>query len=509
MGMTSYGRHVRNTSLGRSPAWQMILFIVGLLAFLLLVSNVHAATSPAAARIDSQAPRLALVVGNAEYPVAPLKNAANDAADMARVLSGLGFDVMLQTNADKRGMLTALDEFHLRLKDSGGVGLFYYAGHGVQKDGRNYLLPVDVRVLAAVDVEFEGLDAARVLGRMEEAGNPLNIVILDACRDNPFPTAFRSPTAGLARMDAPRGAIVAYATGPGQAALDGRGGRNGVYTKHLLAVMGLPGLTLEQVFKLVRVRVAQETGERQIPWESSCLMGEFYFSRPRDARPGPDPVGQAAVPDPARLAVSEALSPDEPPAPNDLQVQNALLAEREADLALREAELDAQAQRLATALAELEGQERPATAPGSTAPPDDQPTSVQAASVQAASAKPTTGQTPETGSLTGTWVITGPDKHIGEHASYLTLTRTPEGLAAHIHSTAGARNAVLGLIRGKDDLIFEWRSQLDQYVMSTLVRADLDQGRKAGYSAIPLTFEPIAGDWGGPGRPSRGWLIRQ
>ncbi len=449
------------------------------LVFGVLLSVVRTMAAPGAHQ-----PRLALVVGNARYAVAPLANAANDAEDMARTLSGLGFDVMLQTDADKRSMLAALDEFHARLRQTGAVGLFYYAGHGVQLNDRNYLLPVDARVLTGSDVEFEGLDAGRVLARMEDAGNPLNIVILDACRDNPFPAAFRAPATGLARMDAPRGAIVAYATGPGQAALDGREGRNGVYTKHLLAVMGLPGLTLEQVFKLVRVRVAQETGERQIPWESSCLMGEFYFAGPK---PATETIAQETIAQKTGVQVGQATVP------------NTALAQREARLAQREAELDAQARELAEALARLEKRPEAEQAPGSSTLP--KPVAVKSEPEQAPKQA---GGTP-----TGTWAITGPDKRVGEHASYLTLTRTPDGLAAAIHSTAGARNVVLGLIRDKDSMVFEWRSQLDQYVMSTLVRADLGQGRAAGYSAIPLVFEPIAGDWGTPGQPSQGWLIRQ
>jgi len=220
--------------------------------------------------------RLALVIGNGQYATSPLKNPVRDARDMAASLQKLGFQVIYEENATRRRMDDAIRAFYSRLRQS-ETGLFYYAGHGMQVKGRNYLIPVDARIETESDVEHESIDAGRVLGKMEDAGNPVNIIILDACRDNPFARGFRSSGAGLARMDAPVGSIVAYATAPESVAADGTG-QNGVYTKHLLREMMKPGLNIEQVFKAVRNDVMGETNNKQVPWESTSLRGDFYFS---------------------------------------------------------------------------------------------------------------------------------------------------------------------------------------------------------------------------------------
>lgn len=169
----------------------------------------------------------------------------------------------------------ALDQFYASLR-RGGVGLFYYAGHGMQVGGRNYLIPIGATIKTESDVRYECLDAERVLGKMEDAGNTLNIVILDACRNNPFARSFRSARSGLARMDAPTGSIVAYATAPGSVAADGSG-RNGIYTKHLLQYLATPGLDISDIFFYTRKDVVQETNGQQVPWESSSLINRFYF----------------------------------------------------------------------------------------------------------------------------------------------------------------------------------------------------------------------------------------
>jgi len=225
--------------------------------------------------------RLALIIGNNAYPSAPLKNPVNDAQDMGKVLSGLGFKVSLQKNADKRTMEESIRSFGRQLK-SGGVGLFYFSGHGMQVEGRNYLIPVNAKIESEADIKYEAVDAGLVLGKMEDAGNQLNIVILDACRNNPYSRSFRSAATGLARMDAPTGSLIAYSTAPGTVAADGAE-RNGTFTKHLIRHLATPDLTVEQVLKRVRVDVAAETQQRQIPWESSSLMGEFYFNVARTA----------------------------------------------------------------------------------------------------------------------------------------------------------------------------------------------------------------------------------
>jgi len=219
--------------------------------------------------------RVALVIGNGAYPSAPLRNPVNDARDMAAALRSLGFEVILRENASLRQMEDAVDELWTRLK-AGGAGLFFFAGHGLQVRGRNYLVPVDARLSAEQDVKYRCMDAGLVLGRMENAGNQLNIVILDACRNNPYSRGFRSAQEGLAKMDAPRGSIVAYATAPDSVAADG-GGKNGVYTGQLLKHMRTPGLPIEEMFKRVRIGVLGETREKQVPWESSSLTGDFAF----------------------------------------------------------------------------------------------------------------------------------------------------------------------------------------------------------------------------------------
>jgi len=181
-------------------------------------------------------------------------------------------------------MVTAIREFGRQIKQQGGVGLFYYAGHGIQVKGCNYLIPLGAVIESEGDARFEAVDAGFVLSKMEDAGNDMNIVILDACRNNPFARSFRSSSQGLARMDAPKGSIIAYATAPGELAADGTG-RNGIYTKHLIENIKTPQLRLEDVFKNVRRAVVNETGNKQVPWESSSLMGQFYFFLPKPSPP--------------------------------------------------------------------------------------------------------------------------------------------------------------------------------------------------------------------------------
>jgi hypothetical protein len=249
---------------------------------LLFLLTACLAAGPALAAPAEQ--RIALVIGNSAYRVAPLKNPVNDAADIAAALRNLGFEVILRTNASLKEMEEAIREFGGRLK-KGGVGLFYFAGHGMQLGGNNFLIPVDARIETESDVKFECVDAGRVLGKMEDAGNSLNIVILDACRNNPFGRGFRSVEQGLAKMDAPAGSLIAYATAPGQIAADGEG-RNGIYTKHLLRNISVPGLAIEDALKRVRIGVVEETRKKQIPWESSSMTGYFYF---REAPSAPAP----------------------------------------------------------------------------------------------------------------------------------------------------------------------------------------------------------------------------
>lgn len=229
-------------------------------------------------------PRTALVIGNSTYAGAPLKNAGNDAQDMAAKLRELGFQVIERVNADRQTMRQALRDFEQQLRQQRGVGLFYYAGHGVQLNGRNYLIPVGADIHQEFEVPDESLDADAVLRAMESAGNDLNILILDACRNNPFARSFGVASRGLARMDGPAGTFIAYATAPGSVSQDGNS-RNSPYTRSLLAAMSKPGLSLEQVFKQVLVAVERETGGSQIPWVASSLRGDFFFVQPNAAPP--------------------------------------------------------------------------------------------------------------------------------------------------------------------------------------------------------------------------------
>jgi uncharacterized caspase-like protein len=220
--------------------------------------------------------RFALVIGNSNYKVSPLRNAGNDAKDMAQALEGLGFAVVLSLDADQIDMEHAIERFSRRLQQ-GGVGLFYYAGHGMQLDGQNFLIPIGAELPDVTYVKYKAVHVSLILERMRDAGNELNIIILDACRDNPSRGSTRSIQRGLADVHAARGSLSASATGPGEVARDGLG-RNGVYTKHLLHYMSAPQLPIEQMFKQVRIAVQSETEGKQVPWETSSLLGDFYFA---------------------------------------------------------------------------------------------------------------------------------------------------------------------------------------------------------------------------------------
>lgn len=228
--------------------------------------------------VHSAEQRLALVIGNGRYQDAgELRNPVNDAKAMAEALSGLGFNVISAFDASQKEMRRAVIAFGQGLKEHDGVGLFYYAGHGVQVKGSNYLIPVNAKISSEEEVAVESMDVNYVLARMDAAKNRLNIVILDACRNNPFARSFRSTTSGLASIDAPAGTLIAYATAPGNVASDGQG-ENGLYTGQLVEALKLPGLKVEDVFKQVRIRVQRMSQGAQVPWESSSLTGDFYFT---------------------------------------------------------------------------------------------------------------------------------------------------------------------------------------------------------------------------------------
>lgn len=243
-------------------------------ASLLHAQERNLSVGVAGAKTDAKK-RVALVIGNGNYADSPLKNPVNDARAMATSLREMGFEVIVRENANLLQMDDAVREFGRRLERA-HTGLFYFAGHGIQIKGRNFLIPVGANFEHEDEVSYRSLDAGQVLDKMDSAKTQVNLMILDACRNNPFHRQFRARRQGLAEMEAPAGTLIAFATAPGAVALDGEGS-HGVYTKHLLKQVTERGLPVEQVFKRVRVGVSAETGERQIPWESSSLREDFQF----------------------------------------------------------------------------------------------------------------------------------------------------------------------------------------------------------------------------------------
>jgi formylglycine-generating enzyme required for sulfatase activity len=224
---------------------------------------------------NSSGQRVALIIGNSAYADSPLPNPVNDANDMAQILRGLGFEVIHMPNATKLEMKRAIRNFGEMIQNR-GVGLFYYAGHAMQINGKNYLLPIGAIINHEYEVEDEAVDLEFLMGQMHYAQNRTNILILDACRNNPFARSFRSYSRGLARVNAPSGTIIAYATSPGEVASDGNK-RNSPYTEELLKHIREPGLKIEEVFKRVSIGVWEKTTGKQMPWVESSLLGDFYF----------------------------------------------------------------------------------------------------------------------------------------------------------------------------------------------------------------------------------------
>ncbi len=288
-----------------------LLIPLALLASL-LVPSAGAQTQRGIAPVAEPEPasdrRHALIIGNEAYTTAPLKNPLNDARSMAATLRNVGFQVRLLENAEQVEMKRAIDDFGKALRE-GGVGLFYYSGHGIQVDGENYMVPVTARLSAEEDVEYESVNVGRVLAKMEAARNGMNIVILDACRNNPFARSFRSASQGLATLNAPSGTFISYATAPGSVASDGDGS-NGLYTGELVRLIQQPNLKLEDIFKRVRANVQEKSNGAQIPWDASSLTGDFYFNRMQP--PEPAPVARMkAAPEPEVSEPPSQYRPDE------------------------------------------------------------------------------------------------------------------------------------------------------------------------------------------------------
>ncbi|MCB1647413.1 MAG: caspase family protein, partial [Pseudomonadales bacterium] len=235
--------------------------------------------------------RVALVIGNAAYRDLPLANPVNDASAMSDRLQELGFEVVTLTDASLTEMQQGLGRF-LNLVQPGSTAMVFYAGHGIQANGRNYLMPVDARPENEFALQFSALELNVVLDALAGSGSAMNILVLDACRNNPFERKTRGGSRGLAVVDAAAGTLIAYATAPGQVAADGEG-EHGLYTGALLRALDQPGLKVEEVFKQVRIQVARASGQQQIPWESSSLTGDFVFNgqaRTAEAEPGGQPV---------------------------------------------------------------------------------------------------------------------------------------------------------------------------------------------------------------------------
>lgn len=242
-------------------------------------SEQLAINNPQPAKVSSPAnqKRLALLIGNGNYTGSTLPNPENDARDMKDALIQYGFDVLQYENLGQAMMKKAMDEFGEKLIGY-DVGLFFYAGHGIQSKGYNYLIPVDANLKTEAQVEYDCVQADRILALMEASGTTINIIILDACRNNPFERSWtRSANSrGLAFMNAPRGSLIAYATAPGSTASDGSG-KNGLYTSAILESLKIPDLNILQIFQNVRSMVSDKSQGEQIPWESTSLTGDFYF----------------------------------------------------------------------------------------------------------------------------------------------------------------------------------------------------------------------------------------
>lgn len=252
-------------------------------AGLAVLAGVHGV-----AAAQARTRKLALVIGNGNYRNGALKNPVGDARAVADSLRPLGFEVTVLTDATLAEMLEAMRQFTGRAADA-AVRLMFFAGHGLQSRGRNYLLPVDADIRDEDDVARRSADVGELVDRLGRVQQGINIVILDACRNNPFSGGevlgpdgrrlkFRGvPSRGLAAIDAPAGTMVAFSTAPGGVALDNPAEAHSLYTRHFIEHVQTPGLPVELLFKQVRVRVAQDTQRMQVPWESSSLTGEFCF----------------------------------------------------------------------------------------------------------------------------------------------------------------------------------------------------------------------------------------
>ena len=243
-------------------------FLINLAVLLCLAGTVSAQTQPKESRV-------ALVIGNGTYKTSPLKNPVNDAKDMATKLRGLGFVVIERSNLGIRQIGSTLREFRSKLAP-GGVALVFYAGHGLQIKGENYLPAVDADIASEEDVPTQSIAMKQIMDVLADANTRLNLVFLDACRNNPYARSFRSAGDGLSRVAAPSGTLISYATRPGSVAADGDG-RNGLYTGALLQQMSNTGQQIEQALKRVVTNVKAGSKNLQEPWMEGSIEGDFCF----------------------------------------------------------------------------------------------------------------------------------------------------------------------------------------------------------------------------------------
>ena len=233
---------------------------------------------------DEKLERFALVIGNQNYKASPLRNALNDARSISDALAELGFRVSILEDANAVSMTNTINNFYAQArnhKSTNKLAVVYYAGHAIQVNQANYLIPLNIKFDSQDTFITSLYHLSDLFSQMQNSPGLQNIVILDACRDNPFKGSFERPLAeGLAPVKAPAGTLIAFATEPGGLASDGKRG-NGVYTKHLLRYLP-ESISVEEVFKKVRSGVAKDTRNNQIPWEHSSLLNEVYFSPPKN-----------------------------------------------------------------------------------------------------------------------------------------------------------------------------------------------------------------------------------
>jgi hypothetical protein len=319
-------------SMQHNPEKSLRLLAVGLMLFAISQGSLSFAAGEPRKTVPKAAPRLALVIGNANYvKLGRLNNPSRDARLIAEKLRQLGFEVTETADRDLKGMSGDVDDFAGRIKERGPetVSLLYYAGHGLESDSINYLVPVNADIKRRSDVATRSLSVKRIAERLSAAGNQLNILIIDACRDNPFPeTAAPAVTLGLVPMGAVYGVFIASSTGSGKIAFDGDDGHS-PYTKALAEAIAMPGEKLEDVFKSVRRQVRLATSEQQIPWESTSLELDFYFVPPA---PAPSPSVQlfAAAKETGNVALFDLLIDRFPGSPEAIAARPMLLKLRQA-----------------------------------------------------------------------------------------------------------------------------------------------------------------------------------